>query len=276
MDDAASETIEQASETLEMSIDAPEVSAEAATIDLSQLKLERIERDPDTLSDLGLEGHTREDCPDIELDDAELQEFEGGYVRDKAAEYGIYGMNHQQYGTITIWYNDKNKLGKDFYWLMDAFHSETEHIASQLFNTKGVFKSKFLSEGTGVWGPEVDKTGLEDLQFLITLPAPTPHELTDFKRSQVSDPEEIDRLGQQEWDYIVHNRINPFLRRVGFRRIGTTRLFCCARSPDHPSKLIPIDQDANEFIPTRPEHFEKEWKAGDAHFRAIVGAFSQT
>lgn len=103
MDDAASETIEQASETLEMSIDAPEVfarspfhslsrekqvdtfflsrSTEAATIDLSQLKLKRIERDPDTLSDLGLEGHTKEDCPDIELDDAELQEFEGGYVR---------------------------------------------------------------------------------------------------------------------------------------------------------------------------------------------------
>lgn len=92
-------------------------------------------------------------------------------------------MDHQRYGTITIWYIDKIKLGDDFYWLMDAFHSgfarsrtsirdeelrlqrnvaagETEHIASQVFNTKGVFKSKFLSEGTGVWGPEVDVSPL--------------------------------------------------------------------------------------------------------------------
>ncbi|GAA5946187.1 hypothetical protein JCM3765_000147 [Sporobolomyces pararoseus] len=307
MDDATSQTIEQASMTLEMSIDTPQVSAEPTSIDFSQLKIERIERDPDTLSELGLEDYTREDCDDIELDDAELQKFEGGYVR--VAEYGIYGGEDQQYGTITIWYIDKNKLGDDFYWLMDSFHRETEFIASKLFTKKGVFKSKFLVEGTGVWGPEVDvsplcylesikidkefrgkgigtwaleqiwkihekldKTGLEDVKFLITLPAPTPHELTDFKNSHVSDPEEIDRLGQQERDYIVNNRINPFLRRVGFRRIGTTRLFCCARAPDHPSKLILIDQDANEFIPTRPEHFEKEWKAGDAHFRAIVGS----
>jgi hypothetical protein len=41
----------------------------------------------------------------------------------QVAEYGIRGPEHEQFGTITIWYIDKDKLGEDFYWLMDGFHS---------------------------------------------------------------------------------------------------------------------------------------------------------
>ncbi|GAA5909655.1 uncharacterized protein JCM6883_004590 [Sporobolomyces salmoneus] len=135
---------------------------------------------------------------------------------------------------------------------MDAPHSETEYLAAELFDRHGRFKRKFSSEGTGVWGQEVnrpkicylesikifeganrgkgigtwalnelwktyehleDKEALEDIDFLFTLPAPMPEELPSRDTPGLSK-EKVDQLREQEWDRIVDSKINPFLRRV--------------------------------------------------------------
>ncbi|GAA5847246.1 hypothetical protein JCM5353_003388 [Sporobolomyces roseus] len=306
MDETASVTMGEpsdASVTLRMNEDSPEPSA-PTPIDFSTLRIVREEYDPATWSDLGLDSEPDED-DDIELGDSELQTFDEGLIR--VAEYGIYGSDDLYYGKFIVWYIYKDKLEGEFQLMMDALHSETAFIATQLYDGDGEFKDKFLTEGTGVWGDEFDvspicylesiviqkeyrgrgigtwalehlwkveeklpKTGLENINFLIAFPAPTPHELTDFKSSHVTDPKEIKRLERQEWKHIVDNRINPFLRRAGYRRIGTTRLFCCARDPAHPSKRIPIDQDANEFFPTRPEHEQRHEEESLASFLAVM------
>ncbi|EDR04255.1 uncharacterized protein LACBIDRAFT_304787 [Laccaria bicolor S238N-H82] len=73
------------------------------------------------------------------------------------------------------------------------------------------------------------------------------------KSPEGSNPEE---------DARVQDRQAAFLRKNNFRRIGRTRFFGYSPNPEHPSRLLPAEADAdrseNEFVPTKPAPADRD------------------
>jgi GNAT superfamily N-acetyltransferase len=252
-------------------------------VDLAKLSLVRFvekdeDRDPEDI----------EACPDPELG------YDQEWLRD--ARYDIVAEGGIVVGKLRIFHIDKARIEENFYLFMDEHSSELQTFAYTCYDEDGEFKAhKFSRDGAGVWGDEADGDRicylesiqirkpyrgqgigswalekmwtvkeklshggcLENIDFLFTMPALTAEIAHDLRTEHVDDEQEADRLFKQAHDHYVDTRVLPFLRKAGFRRVGTTRFFACARAASHPSKSVPIDRDANEFTPVRPEHEEE-------------------
>ncbi|BGO94627.1 hypothetical protein NBRC10512v2_000442 [Rhodotorula toruloides] len=153
-------------------------------------------------------------------------------------------------------------------WLMfmDEESQET-HEFSGLFTDRALLKAQFSREGTGVWGAEVTERpfiayiegirvepeyrgqgvgrwALERLlevkdpyfgtvDFIFAWPTPHPKDA----------PKRDDPNREQIWDTQTARAVKTF-QCAGYRRVGTTAFFCLARDPNHPSRRIALEQDA--------------------------------
>ncbi|CDR36060.1 RHTO0S01e13322g1_1 [Rhodotorula toruloides] len=149
---------------------------------------------------------------------------------------------------------------------MDEESQET-HEFSGLFTDRALLKAQFSREGTGVWGAEVTERpfiayiegirvepeyrgqgvgrwALERLlevkdpyfgtvDFIFAWPTPHPKDA----------PKRDDPNREQIWDTQTARAVKTF-QCAGYRRVGTTAFFCLARDPNHPSRRIALEQDA--------------------------------
>ncbi|BGP52821.1 hypothetical protein JCM8202v2_000378 [Rhodotorula sphaerocarpa] len=154
----------------------------------------------------------------------------------------------------------------------DLYDRELSEFADRLFSHKGKIARGVVSEGRNVWGRELNRDAtvayleaicidkayrcqgvgawainqvlrdnhlyLDDAQYLYAMPCALWSDYPELDRSNCKGtPEELKAASA---------RVVRFFRKVGFRRLGTSEYFCCARSLSHPSRALPPDQDADE------------------------------
>ncbi|GAA5826999.1 hypothetical protein JCM11251_002200 [Rhodosporidiobolus azoricus] len=225
---------------------------ETTTVNLHKLKLSRVPDEPAEL--------------DSEEEDAYFEDEDeirqARYM--KKVRYNIVPRNGRELGYV----------------------NEMSDFAATIFTPEGKFEKPFKREGTRVWGSEVTHDrirvcldmikvklryrrqgiatwalnalgpigepyfGVQNISFLFTWPTIHWSEFSDTWDFGKSDPQ------KKEKDAALKRNIR-FLQKAGFRRVGTTKYFCCAYVPQA-SHNIPRKEDAKEGKTIQPR------VAGDA------------
>ncbi|GAA5992034.1 hypothetical protein JCM10908_000707 [Rhodotorula pacifica] len=241
------------------------------TVDPNTLELVRYEHDP-------YERDTEEE-DDYEAD--EEDEPEPDEVLIRTVDVQIVDPDGKQLGNLHFWLMDRKEIVQevgDFVALLDDHSQEASDFGATLFDHRGKIK-RIVREGKGVWGKElnVDATVaylqeiridkdfrsqgigswalarvlshnriyLDGAQFIFTLACALHSEWPDCTSYNEEDPYRSEKQA-------MSLRILGFFRRLGYRRVGTTAYFCCARSLSHPSRALPADQDAAEVEEADP------------------------
>ncbi|BGP52822.1 hypothetical protein JCM8202_003903 [Rhodotorula sphaerocarpa] len=242
-----------------------------APVDLSQLRLNRVSCDPHELPS---------DPEDEDMDAYWDREADEIYIRPYRVD--ICGPRNEVVGNIRLFLIERDEMvdeaEHDFVAVLDDHSRELSDFASTLFSRKGKIKRDVVSRGRGVWGRELDRDSkvayldtirikkehrsqgigkwainqllrdcdvyLDNAQFLYALPASLWSDVPELdQRANQETPEQLDAASE---------RVVSFFRKVGFRRLGTTPYFCCARSPSHLSHRLPVQMDADEVAEPDP------------------------
>ncbi|KZS96291.1 hypothetical protein SISNIDRAFT_482877 [Sistotremastrum niveocremeum HHB9708] len=189
----------------------------------------------------------------------------------KELKFKIIAPEGQEIGKIEINIVNRRKIRSGFFGELDSMSRDLASLAT-LFDTRGRFLSKIASAGKACWTQtEIDGGRLVHLiemeinrehrckgigswaiprlflfpelkkqSFMFVWPGVLTHELPP----PVNGPFAPMTPSELRFRDEVELRIIKFYRRVGFRRVGNTALFCFAKNPAHPSRAIPADQDA--------------------------------
>ncbi|BGO94626.1 hypothetical protein NBRC10512_004945 [Rhodotorula toruloides] len=243
-------------------------STSIPTIDFSTLKLRasvryRFERDEE-----------EEEMEEEDGEDEDEDEEEGRWNRVLSlCDYRITDAEDKVLGVVEIWYFETWEFSVESDWLsfMDQWNQES-HKFSCLFDGDAQLRSRFLREGKGVFGPEVTEAsniayihemriepeyrglglGTWALDKLLAMLDERWH-YTAAKamfvepgalNSEFSYRDRGDAASHLDMMLAISARVTKFFQRSGFRRIGTTSFLCYARDPQHPSRTIPMHQDA--------------------------------
>ncbi|GAA5891116.1 hypothetical protein JCM6882_006428 [Rhodosporidiobolus microsporus] len=218
---------------------------------------------------------------DYEDEEEEEDEAPPPAKRAKVREYEIR-QDDQVLGTLEFFYIDAKDPGVDFFLDLDGFSREASDVAFELFDRSGQLQKRYIRQGTRVWGRETTATGkifylkelkikrpfqrkgvgrwalqellnstsdkkLKNMRFLFCWPAALTNEFEDvmFRRELGATAAETRQLAdEQERFEKAQDGAVVFFQKAGFRRVGTTRFFCCARDTEHPSRKIKPEDDA--------------------------------
>ncbi|GAA5872302.1 hypothetical protein JCM3774_003338 [Rhodotorula dairenensis] len=242
-----------------------------ATVDLSQIRLIRYEHDP----------YARDSEEEDEGEDSDF-EPELDEVLIKTVDIEIVSVQAgKRVGKVRFWLAERAEIVEQagsFVALLDDHSGEASDFAATLFTHRGHIKERIVREGKGVWGRELNEDDTVAYLQEIRIDKDFRNQgIGSWALSQIlthSDAylEGLSPQGAQfiyslacslhsEWPrpasyddpdpYAAEKeamtvRIVGFFRRLGYRRVGTTSYFCCARWPTHPSRAVPANEDADE------------------------------
>ncbi|GAA6038984.1 hypothetical protein JCM8097_000140 [Rhodosporidiobolus ruineniae] len=251
------------------------------SVDLGTLTLRRIDKEPEE--------------PDSDDEGFVGEEEEAAERYFKEVRYEIVESSGRIVGTVNLWFVNLLEIeedGEDFFLILDD-HSRTD-FAATLFDDEGQLKSRFGREGTGVWKKEEMEdvcsiVYLEDMRVEASLRGQGIGSWVLRRLFEEKNDDDLSLMSllytypsslHSEWPAWNHDQPDPhkaekeamtqrllkFYRRAGFRRVGTTPYFCCARY-SHPSQAIHPDFDAAEVrSPDEPVN------PGDARLFEVAAA----
>ncbi|GAA5826973.1 hypothetical protein JCM11251_002185 [Rhodosporidiobolus azoricus] len=238
-----------------------------ADVDLSKLKLRYMAAE-DEEDEEGEEGEPaskkarvdeRGEAIDTAGEDEVEVEDEDDGSWPKVREFEIC-QEDRVLGRLEFLYINADAPGLNFFLVMDGFSNEASEMAFELFDRWGQLQRRYLRQGTRIWGrkttlsgkifylkeirvkPQYRKRGvgagalnalmhstgdrlLKDIDFLFCWPATLTEDSVDFMLAKACG-------------------LFEDLAAAGFRRVRTTRYFCCARNPEHASHRIKGEDDA--------------------------------
>ncbi|KWU46706.1 hypothetical protein RHOSPDRAFT_31522 [Rhodotorula sp. JG-1b] len=188
--------------------------------------------------------------PAVDLNGLRLLRFDHDpYERDSDEEDEYEGNIEPEPDEVLI----KTKLGNVRFWLMDH---EASNFAAALFNRRGHIKSKLAHEGWGVWGRELNADAVVAYLQEIRGDKEVRNQgigswaLREILRCNVLYLDGAHFIYALPCDFTLSGLVRA--PGLGFRRVGTTAYFCCARTLSHLSDAVPANTDADKVEPANP------------------------
>ncbi|BGP28703.1 hypothetical protein JCM10296v2_000439 [Rhodotorula toruloides] len=169
--------------------------------------------------------------------------------RKQIIECKIVDRDRKVLGALRVWAfaTGEFEFTEDFLSFMDEWSrtgvwgSEVTDHAEIAYLEHMHIEPEYRGQGIGAWAlrelyKASDGIRVADSDFLFVQPGALEEEFPSH------DPFAPDP--HREAKLAMSDRITRFYQRNGFRRVGTTSYLCLAFDPNHPSRRIPIDEDA--------------------------------
>ncbi|KAI0056443.1 hypothetical protein BV25DRAFT_1575920 [Artomyces pyxidatus] len=117
-----------------------------------------------------------------------------------------------------------------------------------------VIEEALRGQGIGSWAMQhiFSLPSMRNINFLFAQPG-----IINRLEPPRADPWSLFTPAEKAARALKHDRIDNFHRKAGFRRLGHSYVFCLAKNADHPSRAVPIDDDA-PYKPRPPPSTEEE------------------
>ncbi|PBK93251.1 hypothetical protein ARMGADRAFT_154770 [Armillaria gallica] len=217
------------------------------------------------------------------LTDAELSDTPG-FRRDKNWLQIQYSAEAHQCRNWTYErsVHQRHKDRRRFFYDLDEHSHELSKFALQVFDQKGILKQEVVAGGLGLWDVEdayqMYARPIVYVQELVVMESWRGRGIGSWAVPQLFDTPEVQAIRSSylfAWPAVLSyleplfsqstreesmakgERVLKFFRSIGFRRLANTSFFCLAKDPEHRSRQIPADEDA-EFMPLPPPRDDNE------------------